>query len=372
MGMRSRVDGHGSQAPPTVSEGTRPVTDSVRLDLDAALRRLGYADFRPGQREAVERLLRVGRLLLVAPTGGGKSLIYQLPAVLLDGTTLVVSPLISLMQDQVRALEARGIAATYLASTLDPARDATPPRTARGGPSEHRVRRPRATGPPRIPGGPPTARVSAGRGRRGPLHQRVGARLPARVPPDRDAARGAPGPPRSRVHGHRDSGRPRRDPGAGSDFPPIHRRSCRASRGPTSRCARPRSTGGGAAPSGWTRSLSRHSGAPARAVGPRSSTPRPDGRRSRSAPPGRGGLEGRGLPRGSGGAPARRGPAGVLRRPRRGRRRHERLRHGDRPARRAGRGPSRPARVHRGVLPGSGARRARRAAGSRAAPHGTR
>jgi len=120
MGMRSRVDGHGSQAPPTVSGGTRPVTDSVQLDLDAALGRLGYADFRPGQREAVERLLRVGRLLLVAPTGGGKSLIYQLPAVLLDGTTLVVSPLISLMHDQVRALEARGIAATYLASTLDP------------------------------------------------------------------------------------------------------------------------------------------------------------------------------------------------------------------------------------------------------------
>ncbi len=103
-----------------VSEGTRPVDGAVRLDLDAGLRRLGYADFRPGQREAIEELLTVGRLLLVAPTGGGKSLVYQLPAVLLDGTTLVVSPLISLMQDQVRALESRGIAATYLASTLDP------------------------------------------------------------------------------------------------------------------------------------------------------------------------------------------------------------------------------------------------------------
>jgi ATP-dependent DNA helicase RecQ len=117
--MRPRVDSHGSPASATVSEGTRPVTDSVRPDLEAALRRLGYVAFRPGQREAVERLLDVGRLLLVAPTGGGKSLIYQLPAVLLNGTTLVVSPLISLMQDQVRALEARGIAATYLASTLD-------------------------------------------------------------------------------------------------------------------------------------------------------------------------------------------------------------------------------------------------------------
>ena len=89
------------------------------LDLDAGLHRLGYAAFRAGQREAIETLLASGRLLLVAPTGGGKSLIYQLPAVLLDGTTLVVSPLISLMQDQVEALDARGVPATYLASTVD-------------------------------------------------------------------------------------------------------------------------------------------------------------------------------------------------------------------------------------------------------------
>jgi ATP-dependent DNA helicase RecQ len=89
------------------------------LDLDAALHRLGYAAFRAGQREAIETLLASGRLLLVAPTGGGKSLIYQLPAVLLDGTTLVISPLISLMQDQVEALGARGVPATYLASTVD-------------------------------------------------------------------------------------------------------------------------------------------------------------------------------------------------------------------------------------------------------------
>ncbi len=87
--------------------------------LEAGLIRLGYTGFRPGQREAVETLLDGGRLLLVAPTGGGKSLTYQLPATLLPGTTLVVSPLISLMQDQVEALQARGVAATYLASTLD-------------------------------------------------------------------------------------------------------------------------------------------------------------------------------------------------------------------------------------------------------------
>lgn len=89
------------------------------LDLDAALTRLGYATFRPGQREAIETLITGGRLLLVAPTGGGKSLTYQLPATLLGGTTLVVSPLVSLMHDQVAALEARGVAATFLAATLD-------------------------------------------------------------------------------------------------------------------------------------------------------------------------------------------------------------------------------------------------------------
>ena len=59
--------------------------------------------------------------LLVAPTGGGKSLSYQLPATLLPGTTLVISPLVALMADQVQALEARGVAATYLAATLDAA-----------------------------------------------------------------------------------------------------------------------------------------------------------------------------------------------------------------------------------------------------------
>jgi ATP-dependent DNA helicase RecQ len=93
--------------------------DAADLDLEAGLARLGYDGFRPGQREAIETLLAERRLLLVAPTGGGKSLIYQLPAILLGGTTVVVSPLISLMHDQVAALEARGVRATFLASTLD-------------------------------------------------------------------------------------------------------------------------------------------------------------------------------------------------------------------------------------------------------------
>ena len=89
-------------------------------NIDAGLERLGYRAFRMGQRRAIETLLAEDRLLLVAPTGGGKSLIYQLPAVVLPGTALVISPLISLMADQVEALQQRGIAATFLAATLDP------------------------------------------------------------------------------------------------------------------------------------------------------------------------------------------------------------------------------------------------------------
>ena len=88
------------------------------LDLDAGLRHFGLAAFRPGQREAIGMLLDAGRLLLVAPTGGGKSLTYQLPAALMPGTTVVVSPLIALMHDQVAALERYGVPATYLAGTL--------------------------------------------------------------------------------------------------------------------------------------------------------------------------------------------------------------------------------------------------------------
>jgi ATP-dependent DNA helicase RecQ len=94
-------------------------TQTNQLDLDAGLTQLGYECFRPGQREAVDTLLTDGRLLLVAPTGGGKSLIYQLPAALLPGTTIVVSPLIALMHDQVLALAERSVPSTYLAGTLD-------------------------------------------------------------------------------------------------------------------------------------------------------------------------------------------------------------------------------------------------------------
>ncbi|MEM0895959.1 MAG: ATP-dependent DNA helicase RecQ [Verrucomicrobiota bacterium] len=80
--------------------------------------RFGLERFRSGQREVIDALLAGRSALAVFPTGGGKSLCYQLPALLLDGLTLVVSPLIALMKDQVDALKARGVAAERLDSTL--------------------------------------------------------------------------------------------------------------------------------------------------------------------------------------------------------------------------------------------------------------
>lgn len=101
----------------------RPTTMTAQPpDLTQVLAdRFGLKDFRPWQREAIEAVLPAGsRVLVVAPTGGGKSLTYQFPAAILPGTCVVISPLVALMEDQVRSLEARGISATYLASTLDP------------------------------------------------------------------------------------------------------------------------------------------------------------------------------------------------------------------------------------------------------------
>ena len=79
----------------------------------------GHDAFREGQEPVIRALLDGRSALAVFPTGGGKSLCYQLPALLLDGLTLVVSPLIALMRDQVEALTAKGISAARLDSTLD-------------------------------------------------------------------------------------------------------------------------------------------------------------------------------------------------------------------------------------------------------------
>ena len=78
----------------------------------------GYGGFRFDQKPIIERVLKNKDVLVIMPTGGGKSLCYQLPALLREGITIVISPLIALMQDQVTALQDNGIGATFLNSTL--------------------------------------------------------------------------------------------------------------------------------------------------------------------------------------------------------------------------------------------------------------
>ena len=79
----------------------------------------GYDEFRPGQKEIIQKVIDQENVLGIMPTGSGKSICYQLPSLLLDGITVVVSPLISLMKDQVDAANQLGIPATFINSSLD-------------------------------------------------------------------------------------------------------------------------------------------------------------------------------------------------------------------------------------------------------------
>lgn len=94
---------------------TREVPDTGAA-VERTLGALGFQQFKPGQREVVESVLAGRDTLAILPTGGGKSLCYQLPSLLLPGVTLVVSPLIALIRDQVARAQARGLSATALSS----------------------------------------------------------------------------------------------------------------------------------------------------------------------------------------------------------------------------------------------------------------
>ncbi|MGP4039493.1 DNA helicase RecQ [Gracilibacillus sp. D59] len=86
--------------------------------LDLLKKYFGYDNFRPGQEKIVGQILNQNNTLAIMPTGGGKSICYQIPGLAQDGITIVISPLISLMKDQVDALQSLGVAATYINSSL--------------------------------------------------------------------------------------------------------------------------------------------------------------------------------------------------------------------------------------------------------------
>src|SRR2546430_13809305 len=89
--------------------------------LNSLPRHFGFDGFRAGQGEVISAILEGKNAVVVMPTGSGKSLCYQLPAMMLRGATLVVSPLIALMKDQVDALRARDLPATFINSSITPA-----------------------------------------------------------------------------------------------------------------------------------------------------------------------------------------------------------------------------------------------------------
>ena len=182
---------------------------------EALLAHLGHEAFRPGQREAVQAALDGRDALIVMPTGGGKSLCYQLPGLASPQLTIVVSPLIALMADQCRAADRGRSSGRH--DRLGPGRGGEP-RGARAGarrPSANRLllagalrlqRLPRRRGQPR---GRPAGR------RRGPLRLGMGARLPPRLPAAAQGDRAARPPDGHGLHRDRDARRwPRRSSAA--------------------------------------------------------------------------------------------------------------------------------------------------------------
>ena len=107
-------------APPPLAPGSPPLAPARVLLRDV----FGFHEYRPHQEEVVEHLVAGGDAFVLMPTGGGKSLCYQLPALVRPGTGIVVSPLISLMKDQVDALRAAGVSAAAYNSSLECRRSA--------------------------------------------------------------------------------------------------------------------------------------------------------------------------------------------------------------------------------------------------------
>jgi ATP-dependent DNA helicase RecQ len=120
-GWRNRPDAFTAGNVASLQELATAITDARMAEVDRELSNtFGYASFRQGQRDIIEAVMAGRDCIGIMPTGAGKSLTYQLVARVLGGTTLVVSPLIALMKDQVDALTEVGVRATFLNSSLEP------------------------------------------------------------------------------------------------------------------------------------------------------------------------------------------------------------------------------------------------------------
>ena len=145
-----------------------------KTDPTTLLARFGLSSFRPGQRDVVDAVDAGEDVMCVMPTGGGKSLCYQLPSLARDGTTIVVSPLIALMKDQVDALQELGIRAKLINSSLTASEQTDVMQEMAAGQLDLVYVAPERLRNGRFLEAVPSANVTSVGGGRGPLRQRMG------------------------------------------------------------------------------------------------------------------------------------------------------------------------------------------------------
>lgn len=162
------------------SQGQREPVSWADVRAEAA-RRFGVTRFRPGQRELIESVLAGRNALGILPTGTGKSLCYQLPALFLDGAVVVVSPLIALMQDQLDHLTEAQIGAARLDSTVPHGEQRRQEREIVRGARNVVLLSPERLEKPGARRAPEAARCRAVRGGRSALRERMWPRLPPRL-----------------------------------------------------------------------------------------------------------------------------------------------------------------------------------------------
>ena len=139
--------------------------------------RFGHDGFLPLQQDVIDNVLAGGDSIVLMPTGSGKSLCYQLPALLLDGVTLVVSPLIALMKNQVDSLTAKGVRAAFINGTMSYAEILNVQKEARSGLIDILYVSPETAGGRQVSRVPANPENRLDRHRRGALHLGVGSRF---------------------------------------------------------------------------------------------------------------------------------------------------------------------------------------------------